>query len=170
MFFPICLVILSLNVHYIYNNMTECLTQSTLHSESRVTWCSMLTCQNVIIQLNISISHITQHNTCDINSTSLANSPSLLVINHQLVNSGSDFDMTIRTHWRFSKILKASNKSMWSSIFWCVKVYIYRKFIKYTIHWDKTQMLKKFSLHKINVTKNANLFLLRGSNSSQFYF
>ena len=34
-----------------------------------------------------------------------------------------------------------------------------RKFVQYPIHWDKTQMLKEFSLDKINVTKNALFFL-----------
>ena len=33
--------------------------------------------------------------------------------------------------------------------------FIFWKFIQYTIHWDKTQMLKKFPLDKINVTINA---------------
>ena len=36
--------------------------------------------------------------------------------------------------------------------------YIYSQFFQYTIRWDKTQMLKKFPLYKINGTKNA-LFL-----------
>ena len=34
------------------------------------------------------------------------------------------------------------------------KVYIFWKVIQYTIHWDKTQMLKTYPSDKINVTKN----------------
>ena len=34
-----------------------------------------------------------------------------------------------------------------------------RKFIKYTIYIDTTQMLKKFPSDKINDTKNARFFL-----------
>ena len=30
-------------------------------------------------------------------------------------------------------------------VFWYVKVYIFSKFIQYTTHWDKTQMLQKLS-------------------------
>ena len=64
----------------------------------------------------------------------------------------------LRIQWRFSRILKASNKSAWSNVFWYFKVYIFCKFIQYTIHWDKTQMLKKISLDKINATKNVLFF------------
>ena len=39
--------------------------------------------------------------------------------------------------------LKNKKKSVWSNVFWYVKVCIFWKFVKYTIHWDKTQMLKK---------------------------
>ena len=51
-----------------------------------------------------------------------------------------------------------SNKRKWSNVFWYVKVYIFWKFIQYTIHWDKTQKLKKFHSDKINDTKNALFF------------
>ena len=50
----------------------------------------------------------------------------------------------LRIHWRLSTILKTSNKSGWSNAFWYVKVYIFWKFIRYNIHWDKTKMLKRF--------------------------
>ena len=36
-----------------------------------------------------------------------------------------------------------------------VKVCILWKFIQYTVHWDKTQVLKKISFGKKNVTKNV---------------
>ena len=36
-----------------------------------------------------------------------------------------------------------------------VKVCILWKFIQYTVHWDKTHVLKKISFGKKNVTKNA---------------
>ena len=41
---------------------------------------------------------------------------------------------------------------------WYVTVYILWKCIQYTIHWDKTQILKKFPSDKINGTKNAFFF------------
>ena len=55
----------------------------------------------------------------------------------------------------------ASDKNVWSNVFSNVKVYIFWKFIQYTIHCDKTQMLKRFPLDKINVIKNAIFFLSR---------
>ena len=52
-------------------------------------------------------------------------------------------------------------KSVWSNVFWYLKLYIFWKCIQYTINWDKTQMLKKLPSDKINSTKNALFFLLR---------
>ena len=49
-------------------------------------------------------------------------------------------------------------KSVWSNAFLYVKKYIFRKFIQYTIQWDKTKMLQKFPSDKINVTKKAVFF------------
>ena len=63
--------------------------------------------------------------------------------------------MYLRIHWRLSIILKTNSWSVWSNVFSYEKVYIFWTFIQYTIHWDKTQMLKKFSLDKTNVTKTA---------------
>ena len=48
-----------------------------------------------------------------------------------------------------------------------VKVYIFYKFIQYSIHWDKIQILQKVPLDKINITKNA-LFFLSFFNLSLF--
>ena len=55
---------------------------------------------------------------------------------------------------------KNKQKSVWSNIFWYVKVFIFWKSIQYTIHWDKTQMLKEFPSHKRNDTKNILFFLI----------
>ena len=52
---------------------------------------------------------------------------------------------------------KDKQKSAWSNVFWYVNVFLFFKFIQYTIHWDKTQMLEQFPLDKINSTKNALL-------------
>ena len=41
---------------------------------------------------------------------------------------------------------KNKQKSVWSNIFLYIKVCLFWKCIQYTIHWDKTKMLKK-SLH-----------------------
>ena len=62
--------------------------------------------------------------------------------------------------WRLSAILRTSNKSVWNSVFWYVKVCIFWRCIQYTIHWDKTQILKKIAFGKINVTKSALIFFL----------
>ena len=74
----------------------------------------------------------------------------------------------LRIHWRLSTILKTSIKSVWSNVFWHVKVYIFSKFVQYTIHWDKTQMLKKFPSDKIDVTKNALSFISRAPTHHRF--
>ena len=49
-------------------------------------------------------------------------------------------------------------KSVWSNVFWYVKVFIFWNFIQHTIHWNKIQMLKKFTSDKINVKKNPLFF------------
>ena len=54
----------------------------------------------------------------------------------------------LRIHGRLSTILKRSSKNVWSYDFWQVKVYIFWKFIQYTIYWDETEMLKKFQRNK----------------------
>ena len=79
-------------------------------------------------------------------------------------------DFSWRIHWRLSTILKRSNKSVWSNVFWYVKVFIFWKCIQYTIHWDKTQILKKFPSDKINGTKNALFFLSRAPTHHSFTF
>ena len=66
----------------------------------------------------------------------------------------------LRIHWRLLTILEISNKRVWSDVFWYLKVCIFWKCIQYTIHWKKTKIWKKFSLDKINGTKNS-LFLFR---------
>ena len=42
--------------------------------------------------------------------------------------------------------------------FWYVKVCIFWKYIQYTIHWDKTQILQKLPSDKINGIKNVLFF------------
>ena len=74
----------------------------------------------------------------------------------------------LRIHWELSKILKA--KKVWRKVFWNVKVRIFWKCIQYTIHWDKTQMLKKCSSAKINGTKNALIFLSQAPIYHSFTF
>ena len=76
----------------------------------------------------------------------------------------------VRIHWKLFTILKRSNKSVWSNVFWYVKVCIFWKCIQYTIHWDKTQMLKKIPSDKINGTKNALFFLSRAPTHHSFTF
>ena len=47
---------------------------------------------------------------------------------------------------------------------------MYSESIQYTIHGNKTQMLKKFRLDKINGTKNALFFLLQAPTHHSFTF
>ena len=79
-------------------------------------------------------------------------------------------DSYLRIHWRPSKILGTSNKSIWSNAFWYVKGCIFWKCIQCTAHWDKTQIFKKFPSHEINGTKNALFFLLRTPTHHSFTF
>ena len=64
----------------------------------------------------------------------------------------------------FKDTLKACNdfknkqKSVWSNVFWYVKVCIIWKFTQYTLLWDKTQMSKKFHSDKINGKKVSSFF------------
>ena len=65
---------------------------------------------------------------------------------------------------------KNKQKIAWSNVFWCVRVRVFWKCIQYSIHWDKTQMLKKIPFDKINGTKNALFFLLRAPTNQSFTF
>ena len=90
--------------------------------------------------------------------------------NIYLIKDCSKFYLAVihlRIHWRLSTILKTSNKSVWTNVFW---VYIFWKCIQYTIHSDKTQMLKKFPSDKINGTKNALFLLSRAPSHHGFTF
>ena len=64
--------------------------------------------------------------------------------------------LTLRIHWRISVNLKTSKKC--TNVFWYVKVCILWKCIQYTMHWDKIQMLQKFSSDKISSTKVPSSF------------
>ena len=68
-------------------------------------------------------------------------------------------NISLRIHWRLSTILETSNISVWINVFRYIKVCIFWDCIQYTIHRDKTQILKKFLTEKINSTKKAFLFL-----------
>ena len=50
------------------------------------------------------------------------------------------------------------------------KLYIFWKFIQYTLHWDKTQMIKLFSSDKIHIRGKALFFLWRAPASHSFAF
>ena len=90
----------------------------------------------------------------------------------------------LKTNWRLSTILKTSIESVWSNAFSYVPVCIFSKcesvytipwihstvYIQYTIHWDKTQILKNLSSDKINGTKNILFFLLRAPVHHSFTF
>ena len=65
---------------------------------------------------------------------------------------------------------KNTQKRVWSDVFWYVKVCIFWKCIQYTIHWDKTQILKKFTSDKIVGTKNAHIFFSWAPTHHSFTF
>ena len=65
---------------------------------------------------------------------------------------------------------KNKQRSVWSNVFWYVNIYLFWKFIQYTTHWDKTQMLKKTSFRQNKRYKKCTLFSFASSHSSQFYF
>ena len=65
---------------------------------------------------------------------------------------------SLRIHCRLSMVLETSSKSVWSNVFWNVKVCRFRKCIQCTIHWDKTQILKKSPSDKIKGTKMPSSF------------
>ena len=55
--------------------------------------------------------------------------------------------------------LKNEQKSVWTNVFWYIKVCMLWKCIQHTIHWDETQMLK-----------NLLSFLSRGPTHHNFTF
>ena len=65
---------------------------------------------------------------------------------------------------------KYKQKSVWSNVFWYINICIFRKCIQYTIHWDKTRMLKNILLDKINGTKDALFFLSPALTHQSFTF
>ena len=67
-------------------------------------------------------------------------------------------------------ILKTSNKSLWSRVFWYVKVCIFWKCIQYIIHCEKTQILKKISFGQNKRYKICPLFSFASSNHHNFTF
>ena len=69
----------------------------------------------------------------------------------------SEFSLMI--HWNLSTNLKLSSKNVWGNVFSYVKVCLFWKSIQYSIHWDKTQVLKNFPPDKWNGTKNVVCFL-----------
>ena len=66
-------------------------------------------------------------------------------------SSKSSSSCELRIHWRLSTILEKSNRYVKLCIFW--------KCFQYTLHRDKTQILKKFPSDKIDGTTNVLFFL-----------
>ena len=66
--------------------------------------------------------------------------------------------------------IKNKQKSVWSNVFWYVKVCIFWKCIQYTIDWDKTQIFKKNFFGQNRRYKKCSLFSFASFISSQFYF
>ena len=68
------------------------------------------------------------------------------------------------------KDFKNKQKWVWTNAFLSVKICIFWKFIQSTIHWDKTQMLKKFLLDKKRGSKDALLLLFWAPTHHRFAF
>ena len=69
----------------------------------------------------------------------------------------------------FQRFQKQATK-MCEVIFWHVKVCLFWKCIQYTIHWDKAEMLKRFSSDKIISIKNFLFFILQAPTHHSFFF
>ena len=78
-----------------------------------------------------------------------------------LKNLFADWKSTLLCFKNTLKAFKSKQKCVGRNGFWYVKVCIFWKCDQYTIHWDRRQMLNKFSLDEINDTKNALFFLWR---------
>ena len=78
--------------------------------------------------------------------------------------------MPTHTHTEGFNNFKTNQQKCRGNVFWYVKIPIFWKCIQYTIHWDKTQILEKFPLDKINGTENALLFLLQATTNRSFTF
>ena len=84
---------------------------------------------------------------------------------------GSGFNIVFKDTLNAFHDFKNKQKSVWSNALWYVQVCIFWKCIPYTIHWNKTQTLKKTSSNKINGAKNVLFFFTSASsNSSQVSF
>ena len=108
-------------------------------------------------------------------STIVSNSSLPTNITFETENRLSTFDFSTGDFIKFIKDtqkafgdFKYKQKCVWNNDFWYAKVYIFWKCLQYTIHCDKTQMLKKFLSDKINGTNNVLFFSFASSNSSQF--
>ena len=70
--------------------------------------------------------------------------------------------VTIKKTLKAFDDFKTIQRGIWSNVLWYLKLYIFWKFIywNYTIHWDKTQTLKKISFGQNKRYKKCSLFSL----------
>ena len=87
-----------------------------------------------------------------------------------IISSFLEITFKLKIHWRLSTIIKTSSKIVWRNAFWYVKICICWMCIQYTIHWDKTKILKKFSCETTNDTKNVLFFCSRAPTHHSFTF
>ena len=66
--------------------------------------------------------------------------------------------------------LKNKKESVWSNVIWYVKVCIFWKYIRHTIHCDKSQMLENIPSDKINGAKMPFFFLSQAPTYHSFTF
>ena len=99
----------------------------------------------------------------------------LFPCNHQksydflMIPGGIEYNSLKNTLKAFDDF-KNKQKSLWANLFWYVKEFIFWKCIQYTMHWDKTQMLRKIPSGKISGTKNSTFFRLQAPSYHSFTF
>ena len=75
----------------------------------------------------------------------------------------------LRIHWRLLTILRTSKK-VYEVMFFNIKVCKFWKCVQYTLHLDKTRMLKKIPFGQNKRYKKCTLFLSRGPTHRIFTF
>ena len=86
---------------------------------------------------------------------------SRLIFAHLNINSiRNKFELLKDTLKAFADFKNKQQKCM-KLCFLYLKLCLFWKCIQYTIHWDKTQILRNFPSDKINSAKNALFFLSR---------
>ena len=77
----------------------------------------------------------------------------------EILSWGRCIKDTLKAFYDF--INEQQNRTVWSNVLWYIKVCVFWKCIQYTIHWAKTQILKKFLFEKNKRYKKMPSFFFR---------